>query len=61
MKTHNIDLNKKHFTEAMEVLKTHQKEIEKSGDTILVLQDETRILVIYRMNTYLFQYLDRLI
>lgn len=61
MKTHNIDLNERHFTEALEVLKTHQKEIEKSGDTILVLQDETRILVIYRMNTYLFQYLDRLI
>lgn len=61
MKTHNIDLSEKHFAEAAEVLKQHQKAIEKSGDTILILEDETRILVIYRMNTYLFQYLDRLI
>lgn len=61
MKVHNIDLKDKHFKEAFEALKTHTQAIEKSGDTVLVLEDETRILVIYRSNTYLFQYLDRLI
>ncbi len=61
MKTHNINLSQEHFEEALEALEKNQKSIEKSGDTILVLKDETRVLVIYRMNTYLFQMLDSLL
>ncbi len=61
MNIQNLNLNEKHFAEAAEVLKNHQQSIEKSGDTVLVLEDETRVLVIFRMKTYLLQYLDRLI
>ncbi|MDO5095388.1 MAG: hypothetical protein Q4D65_02410 [Peptostreptococcaceae bacterium] len=61
MNIQNLNLNEKHFAEATEVLKTHQQSIDQSGDTVLVLEDETRVLVIFRMKTYLLQYLDRLI
>ncbi len=61
MKTHNINLSKAHYDEALSVLNEHLESIKKTGDTILELEDHTRILVIFRMNTYLFQYLDSLI
>ena len=61
MKAQNLNLIEYHFSEALEALKNNQKSIEKSGDTILVLEDGTRVLVIYRMNTYLFQNLDKLL
>ena len=61
MNIQNLNLSEKHFSETVEVLKTHNQSIEQSGDTILVLEDETRVLVIFRMKTYLVQYLDRLI
>ena len=61
MKTHNINLSKNHYEEALSVLKEHLEAIQKTGDIILELEDHTRILVISRMNIYLFQYLDSFI
>lgn len=61
MNIHNINLNQKHLEEVRDVLKVHQKSIAEIGDTILVLEDETRILVSFHNKTYLLQYLDRLI
>ena len=61
MKAQNLNLIEYHFSEALEALKNNQKSIEKYGDTILILEDGTRVLVIYRMNTYLFQNLDKLL
>ena len=61
MKTHNMNLSKEHFEEALHALQENQKTIEKSGDTILVLEDDTRVLVIYRSGTYFFQALDSLL
>lgn len=61
MNIQNLNLSEKHFAETVDVLKTHKQSIEQSGDTILVLEDETRVLVIFRMKIYLVQYLDRLI
>ena len=56
-----MNLSKEHFEEALHALQENQKTIEKSGDTILVLEDDTRVLVIYRSGTYFFQALDSLL
>ena len=61
MKTHNINLSDEHYKEAQEALKKNQQAIDKKGDTILELEDGTRVLLIFRMNTYLFQSLDSLL
>lgn len=61
MKTHNINLSVEHYKEAQQALKKNQQAIDKKGDTILELEDGTRVLLIFRMNTYLFQSLDSLL
>ena len=61
MNTQNINLSEEHFKEALKAVENNQSAIEKSGDTILVLEDGTRILVIYRRNIHLFQTLDSLL
>lgn len=61
MKTQNIDLSKDHLEEAILAVQENQKLIEKTGDTVLVLEDDTRVLVFYRSNTYFFQLLDNLL
>lgn len=57
----NRGLNSRHFEEAKEAVANNRTALEKSGDTILVLEDGTRILVIFRKDSYYYQYLDALL
>lgn len=58
MNIHNINLNSKHFDEIRNAINENLTEIKKIGDSILELNDNTRILVIFQNNMILCQYLD---
>lgn len=60
MKIHNINLSDKHLKEISDAISENEKSL-KNEDTILELSDDTRVLVIYRMNMFLCQYLDNLV
>lgn len=60
MKIHNMNLSDSHLKEITDAIAENEKTL-KNEDTILELEDDTRVLVIYRMNMFLCQYLDSLV
>lgn len=61
MHIHNINLNAKHFEEIKTAINENLNKIKKLGDTILELEDGTRVLLIFQSNMILCQYLDSLL
>lgn len=57
----NIDLNQKHYNEITKALTDNHDSVINAGDSILVLEDGTKILVYFRSGGYLVQYLDNLL
>ena len=61
MKIQNINLTQKHLEETKNVINENINKFKKLKDFIIELSDNTRILLMFRNNLVITQYLDSLL